>query len=99
ALTALSDEEVIMKPVASTLFYMRYQVVEEPDAFLEIATTRPETLMGDTAVAVNPNDPRYAKFVGKHAWRPFPRAKIPIIADEQIDPKFGTGVLKVTPAH
>ena len=99
SLTALSDEEVIPTPVSGTLYIMRYEVVEEPGAFLEIATTRPETLMGDTAVAVNPNDERYRRFVGKHCWRPFPRVEIPIIGDEAIDPEFGTGVLKVTPAH
>ena len=97
--TALSDEEVIATPTRGTLFVMRYEVAEEPGIYLEIATTRPETLMGDTAVAVNPLDPRYQKYVGKHCWRPFPRAALPIIADEAIDPEFGTGVLKVTPAH
>jgi valyl-tRNA synthetase len=99
SLTALSDEEVIPTPVSGTLYIMRYEVVEEPGTFLEIATTRPETLMGDTAVAVNPNDERYRHFIGKHCWRPFPRVQIPIIGDEAIDPEFGTGVLKVTPAH
>jgi valyl-tRNA synthetase len=99
SLTALSDEEVIPTPVSGTLYIMRYEVVEEPGTFLEIATTRPETLMGDTAVAVNPHDERYRHFIGKHCWRPFPRAQIPIIGDEAIDPEFGTGVLKVTPAH
>jgi valyl-tRNA synthetase len=97
--TALSDEEVIPTPTNGKLYYMRYEVVEEPGTLLEIATTRPETLMGDTGVAVNPADPRYNRFIGKHCWRPFPRSKIPIIADEAIDPAFGTGVLKVTPAH
>jgi valyl-tRNA synthetase len=99
SLTALSDEEVIPTPVSGSLYIMRYEVVEEPGTFLEIATTRPETLMGDTAVAVNPTDDRYERFIGKHCWRPFPRAQIPIIADKAIDPEFGTGVLKVTPAH
>jgi valyl-tRNA synthetase len=97
--TALSDEEVIPVSTAGTLYFMRYEVVEDPRTFLEIATTRPETLMGDTGVAVNPADSRYSQFIGKHCWRPFPRAKIPIVADEAIDPEFGTGVLKVTPAH
>jgi valyl-tRNA synthetase len=97
--TALSDEEVIPTPTNGKLYYMRYEVVEEPGVFLEIATTRPETLMGDTGVAVNAADPRYQRFIGKHCWRPFPRAMIPIIGDEAIDPAFGTGVLKVTPAH
>ena len=97
--TALSDEEVIMKPAKGKLYVMRYEVAEEPGTFLEIATTRPETLMGDTAVAVHPDDPRYARFIGKHAVRPFPRAEIPIVGDTHIDMTFGTGVLKVTPAH
>jgi valyl-tRNA synthetase len=97
--TALSDEEVIPTLTNGTLYHMRYEVVEEPGTYLEIATTRPETLMGDTGVAVNPGDPRYRDFIGKHCWRPFPRAKIPIVADDEIDPSFGTGVLKVTPAH
>jgi len=86
SLTALSDEEVIPTAVSGTLYIMRYEVVEEPGTFLEIATTRPETLMGDTAVAVNPNDQRYRHFIGKHCWRPFPRVQIPIIGDEAIDP-------------
>src|SRR5438552_3872956 len=66
---------------------------------IEVATTRPETIMADTGVAVHPNDKRYVDLVGKHAWRPLARDKIPIVADEAIDPEFGTGVLKVTPAH
>jgi valyl-tRNA synthetase len=78
---------------------MKYELVDEPGKFLEIATTRPETIMGDTAVAVNPKDPRYAHLVGKKIWRPFPKAEITIIGDEYVDMQFGTGVLKVTPAH
>ncbi|MBV9104857.1 MAG: valine--tRNA ligase [Verrucomicrobia bacterium] len=97
--TALSDEEVIPTPTKGKLYYIRYEVVEEPGTCLEVATTRPETLMGDTGVAVNSGDLRYKRFVGKHCWRPFPRAKIPIICDDAIDPTFATGVLKVTPAH
>ncbi|MBP83948.1 MAG: valine--tRNA ligase [Verrucomicrobiales bacterium] len=99
SLTALSDEEVIMKPQKSKLFYMRYKVVGEKDRWVEIATTRPETLMGDSGVAVNPKDERYGDLVGKKVLRPFPEAEIPVVADEHIDPEFGTGVLKVTPAH
>ncbi|MFH1066452.1 MAG: valine--tRNA ligase [bacterium] len=99
SLTAISDEEVISKPQKGLLYYLRYEIVEEPGRFLEIATTRPETLMGDTAVAVHPDDKRYRALVGKHCWLPFPRIPIPIIADEHIDPEFGTGILKVTPAH
>ncbi|MGK0185513.1 MAG: valyl-tRNA synthetase [Verrucomicrobiales bacterium] len=99
SLTALSDEEVIMKPQKSKLYFMKYELADEPGTFLEIATTRPETLMGDTAVAVNPEDERYRALIGRKVVRPFPQAEIPIVADEHIDPEFGTGVLKVTPAH
>ncbi len=99
SLTALSDEEVIMKTRNSILYHMRYELVDRPGEFLEISTTRPETLMGDTAVAVHPDDERYRRLVGQKVWRPFPREAIPVIADSYIDPEFGTGVLKVTPAH
>ena len=99
SLTALSDEEVIMKQQNGWLYHMRYELADRPGEFLEIATTRPETLMGDTAVAVHPADERYKHLIGSHIWRPFPKARIPIVADEHIDPAFGTGVLKVTPAH
>ena len=98
-LTALSDEEVIMKHSKSKLYKMKYELVETPGVFLEISTTRPETIMGDTAVAVNPADERYKNLIGKHVWRPFPKAEIPIIGDSYVDMTFGTGVLKVTPAH
>jgi valyl-tRNA synthetase len=81
ALTALSDEEVIPTPQKSALYYVRYEVVEEPGRFLEVATTRPETLMGDTAVAVYPNDERYRDLIGKQVWRPFPREALPVIGD------------------
>src|ERR1039457_484338 len=99
AQTALSDEEVISKPQKGNLYYVRYEIVEEPGRFLEVATTRPETIMADTALAVHPKDKRYVDLIGKHAWRPLAREKIPIVADEAIDPEFGTGVLKVTPGH
>jgi valyl-tRNA synthetase len=99
AQTAVSDEEVISKPQKGYLYFVRYEIVEEPGRFLEVATTRPETIMADTAMAFNPGDKRYLDLLGKHAWRPLARDKIPIIADEAIDPEFGTGVLKVTPAH
>jgi valyl-tRNA synthetase len=99
SLTAISDEEVIPTPTQGILYYVQYEVVEEPGTFLPIATTRPETIMGDTGVAVSPDDPRYNRFIGKHCWRPFPKEAIPIVADEAIDVEFGTGVLKVTPAH
>ena len=102
SLTALSDEEVIMKEQNSQLYYFKVQVVEEPDTWLEIATTRPETIPGDSGIAVNPKDPRYGHLVGKHAIRPLPvknQEHLPIVADDHIDIEFGTGVLKVTPAH
>ncbi len=99
SLTALSDEEVIPKEQQSKIYTMRYEVVEQPGRMIEIATTRPETLMGDTAVAVHPEDERYVDLIGLHVWRPFPRAAIPIIADAVVEKEFGTGALKVTPAH
>src|SRR5436305_6606252 len=99
AQTALSDEEVISKTQKGLLYFVRYEIVEEPGCFLEVATTRPETIMADTAMAFHPGDKRYLDLLGKHVWRPLAREKIPIIADEAIDPEFGTGVLKVTPAH
>lgn len=105
SLTALSDEEVIMKPQNGKLYYFQVEVAEEPGQFLTIATTRPETIPGDTAVAVNPKDSRFSALIGKHVIRPIPaelprkQKMIPIIGDEAVDFEFGTGVLKVTPAH
>jgi len=99
ALTAISDEEVVSKPQKGKLYFVRYEIVEKPGHFLEVATTRPETIMADTAMAFHPGDKRYMDLLGKHAWRPLAREKIPIIDDEAIDREFGTGVLKVTPAH
>jgi len=128
--TALSDEEVEMKPQKGFMYHFKVQVAEKvgqasslpkemsrlearstldgiqlTDTWLTIATTRPETIPGDTAVAVNPKDPRYAHLIGKHIIRPLPiqlpaeKKLIPIIGDEHVDFEFGTGVLKVTPAH
>jgi valyl-tRNA synthetase len=105
SLTALSDEEVVMKEQKGFLYYFKVEVAEAPGTFLTIATTRPETIPGDTAVAVNPKDPRYAHLIGQHVLRPLPaelpreQKLIPIIGDEHVDFEFGTGVLKVTPAH
>ena len=102
SLTALSDEEVIPKAQKGYLYHFKVEVIDQPGTFLEIATTRPETIMGDTAVAVNPRDPRYRHLIGKTARRPLPienQATLPIIGDEAVDFEFGTGVLKVTPAH
>jgi valyl-tRNA synthetase len=104
-LTALSDEEVDMEPQKGWLWYFKVEVAEEPGTFLTIATTRPETIPGDTGVAVNPKDPRYARLIGQHVIRPLPselpreQKLMPIVGDDHIDPEFGTGVLKVTPAH
>ena len=99
SLTALSDEEVIMKAQRGKLFTMRYEIADQPGRFILISTTRPETLMADTAVAVHPEDERYRDLIGKEVWRPFPRERIPIIADTHVEKEFGTGALKVTPAH
>jgi valyl-tRNA synthetase len=100
SLTALSDEEVIMKPVNSTIYHVRYERVDAPGRFIEVKTTRPETIPGDVAIAVHPNDPRYAGWIGQKVRRPIgPSAEIPIIADAAVDMEFGTGALKITPAH
>ncbi len=101
--TALSDEEVNMKLQKRSLYTVRYALVEADAAKgfneLLVATTRPETIMADVALAVHPQDERYAHLVGKFVWRPFNREKIPIIADVRVEKDFGTGVLKITPAH
>ncbi|MGB0915731.1 MAG: class I tRNA ligase family protein, partial [Crocinitomicaceae bacterium] len=99
ALTALSDEEVLHKEVNSKLFYLRYKIAGTDDQWLTIATTRPETILGDSAICVNPNDARYANLKGKEAIVPIVGRKIPIIFDDYVDMEFGTGCLKVTPAH
>jgi len=99
ALTALSDEEVIYKELNSSLFYVKYQVVGAANEFVTIATTRPETILGDTAVCVNPKDPRYTQLHGRRVIVPMVNREVPIIADEYVEMEFGTGCLKVTPAH
>ncbi len=96
--TALSDEEVIYREVDSQLFYVRYKIVES-DEYLTVATTRPETILGDTAICVNPNDERYKHLKGAKAIVPIVDREVPVIFDEYVDPEFGTGALKVTPAH
>ena len=98
ALTALSNEEVIYKETKGAFYHIKYYI-EDEDNYLEIATTRPETLFGDTAVAVNPKDERYKKYIGKNVILPIVNKKIPVIADQHADPEFGTGVVKITPAH
>ncbi len=98
AQTAVSDEEVIYKELQSKLYYLRYQV-EGSDEYITIATTRPETILGDTAVCINPNDERFAHLRGRRCIVPLVNRSIPIIEDEYVDMEFGTGALKITPAH
>ncbi|MCI5552986.1 MAG: valine--tRNA ligase [Tenericutes bacterium] len=98
ARTALSTEEVIYKDVEGAFYHLKYYV-EGTEDYLEVATTRPETLFGDTAVAVNPEDERYQKYIGKNVILPIVNKLIPIVGDEHADPTFGTGVVKITPAH
>lgn len=107
-LTAVSDEEVIHKEVNSKLYYVKYKIEHTPtpsqegnmeEEWITIATTRPETILGDTAVCVNPNDERYSHLKGKHCIIPMVNRSVPIIFDEYVDKEFGTGALKVTPAH
>ena len=98
ARTALSTEEVIYKDVEGAFYHLKY-FIEGTDEYLEVATTRPETLFGDTAVAVNPSDERYAKYIGKKVILPIVNKAIPIVGDCHADPEFGTGVVKITPAH
>ena len=99
ALTAVSDEEVVHKEVNSKLFYIRYKVVDSDDQWLTIATTRPETIFGDTAICVNPDDERYKQLHGKEILVPICNRKVPVVCDDYVDSEFGTGCLKVTPAH
>ena len=98
AKTALSNEEVIYKDIEGAFYHLKYYI-EGTDEYLEVATTRPETLFGDTGIAVNPNDERYTKYIGKNVILPIVNKLIPIVADEHADPEFGTGVVKITPAH
>ena len=97
-LTALSDEEVIHKEESGSLWHIKYKITDSDD-YLIVATTRPETMLGDTGVAVNPNDKRYKKYIGKTIDLPLSNYKIPIFADNYVDMSFGTGCVKVTPAH
>ena len=99
ALTAVSDEEVNYKEVNSKLFHVRYKIAGSEDQWLTIATTRPETILGDTAICIHPDDARYKHLHGKMAIVPIANRTIPIILDEYVEREFGTGCLKVTPAH
>lgn len=97
-MTALSNEEVIHKEENGAFYYLKYYI-ENSEEYLEVATTRPETLFGDTAIAVNPEDDRYRHLIGKNVILPLVNKSIPVIADSYADPQFGTGVVKITPAH
>ncbi|MGM0375576.1 MAG: valine--tRNA ligase [Bacteroidota bacterium] len=99
AKTALSDEEVVYHEIQSGLYYVRYQVEGDPDDYVTIATTRPETILGDTAVCINPNDERFKHLNGKKVIVPLVNRPVPVIEDEYVDMEFGTGCLKITPAH
>jgi valyl-tRNA synthetase len=103
--TSVSDLEVVPTPETGTLWSVRYHLLDpatlrpDPDATITVATTRPETILGDTAVAVHPEDPRYQAIVGRTARIPFVERDVPVIADAAVDPAFGTGAVKITPAH
>ncbi|GAB4527288.1 MAG: valine--tRNA ligase [Anaerolineae bacterium] len=97
--TAVSDLEVEYEEVEGTLYYFKYRLQDDPQTFIPVATTRPETILGDTAVAVHPEDERYRHFVGRRVLVPILNRPIPVIADEYVDREFGTGALKVTPGH
>jgi valyl-tRNA synthetase len=97
--TAISDLEVVQKEKQGHLWHLRYPVEGQPDRFLTVATTRPETMLGDTAVAVHPDDERYKDLVGKHLILPLVGRRIPVVADEYADPETGSGAVKITPAH
>jgi len=97
--TSISDAEVIHEEQAGHFWHMKYEIVGEPGRYVEFATTRPETMLGDTAVAVNPADDRYKDIIGKTVMLPFVNREIPVVADEYVDMEFGTGVVKITPAH
>jgi valyl-tRNA synthetase len=97
--TAVSDLEVQQVEVQGRLWSLRYPIEDERDRFIVVATTRPETMLGDTAVAVHPEDPRYRDLIGRHVLLPLVGRRIPIVADPAVDPEFGTGAVKITPAH
>lgn len=98
-MTALSNEEVLYQDDKGAFYHMRYYLEGSDSEYLEVATTRPETMFGDTAVAVNPKDERYQKYIGKNVILPIINKSIPVVADIHADPEFGTGVVKITPAH
>lgn len=97
--TAVSDLEVVNEETAGFIWHLKYPLADDPEKYLIVATTRPETMLGDTAVAVHPDDERYRSLIGKHIKLPFADREIPIIADTYVDPSFGSGCVKITPAH
>jgi len=97
--TAISDLEVEAREVKGSLWHLRYPIEGEPGTFITVATTRPETMLGDTAIAVHPDDERYRHLIGKHAILPLVGRRLPIVADTTTDPEKGTGAVKITPAH
>jgi valyl-tRNA synthetase len=98
--TALSDIEVEHEETKGKMYFIKYPLAEDSKIFLLVATTRPETMLGDTAVAVHPDDPRYNRFIGKNVLLPLTRREIPIVGDSiLVDREFGTGAVKITPAH
>jgi len=98
-LTALSDIEVEHEETSGKLYHIRYHIADNPKAFLTVATTRPETMLGDSAIAVHPDDERYNKYIGKEVLLPLTGRRIPVLADAMVDREFGTGAVKITPAH
>ena len=97
--TAVSDLEVENKDIDGFLYFLKYPLKKNKNCFITIATTRPETMLGDTAVAVHPDDLRYKNFIGKYVLLPLVDREIPVIADEYSDPEKGSGAVKITPAH
>ena len=97
--TALADIEVEQREENANLYYVEYPIKNSPEEKITVATTRPETMLGDTAIAVNPKDKRYKKYIGKVAILPLVGRELPIVADDYVDPEFGTGAVKITPAH
>src|ERR671939_300302 len=97
--TVISDLEVDNRETRGSLWHIKYPIEGEPGRFIVVATTRPETMLGDTGVAVHPDDERYRDLVGKHAVLPLVGRRMPVVADEYSDPEKGTGAVKITPAH
>ncbi|MHC4840628.1 MAG: class I tRNA ligase family protein, partial [Planctomycetota bacterium] len=97
--TAISDDEIETTQTKGNLWYIRYPIADQPEKYMTVATTRPETMFGDSGIAVNPNDERFSNLVGKNVVLPIVNREIPVVADDTVDPEFGTGCVKVTPGH